>query len=116
MRAFTRVDVAQRRPVEALDRRAEARQMLLLAARGDGRQRPAVKGAVEGDQTVTLGIALMAEVLARHLDGALHRLGARIAKEHPVGEGGVAQPLGQTLLTGDPIDVRHMPELAWPAR
>ena len=44
--------------IEAIDRRAKALEMLRLAAGGDGGERPAVKGAFEGDEPVALGRAV----------------------------------------------------------
>jgi hypothetical protein len=44
--------------VEALDLRAEALEILLLAAGGDGGERAAVEGALEGDDAEALGVAL----------------------------------------------------------
>ena len=87
MAAFSASMVAERHLVEALDLRAEALEVLLLAAGGDGRQRAAVEGALEGDDAEALGLAVRRMVLARHLDRALDRLGARIGEEHVVGEG-----------------------------
>ena len=53
------------------------------------------------------------EVIAPgQLDGALARLGAGIAHEDLVGEGQLAQPLGQLLLACHAIQVRRVPELA----
>ena len=58
-----------------------------LAAGGDGRQRAAVEGALEGDDAVALGMAVGEVVAPRRLDRAFQRLGARIGEEHLVGEG-----------------------------
>ena len=51
-------DIAGGDMIEAVDGRAEALQMLGLAAGGDGGKRPAVKGALEGDEAVALGRCL----------------------------------------------------------
>ena len=58
------------------------------------------------------GLAVVVEVLARHLDRAFDRLGARVGHEDGVGEGVRHQPLGQRLLVGDLVEVRGVPELA----
>ena len=49
-RRLDRADIAGSDMVEAVDRRAEAFEMLCLAAGGDGGERPAVKRAFEGDE------------------------------------------------------------------
>ena len=51
-------DVAGSDMVEAVDGRAEALEMLGLAAGRDGGERPAVEGALEGDEAVALRRAL----------------------------------------------------------
>jgi hypothetical protein len=50
-------------------------------------------------------------VFARHLDAALHRLGAGVGEKHGVREGEGGQALGQPLLSGDAVEVGCMPEL-----
>ena len=52
--ASTAIDVAGRDLVEAVDRGAEALEMLGLTAGGDGGKRPAMKRALEGDKPVAL--------------------------------------------------------------
>ena len=79
-------DVAERHAVEAGQNGPETFEMLLLAAGGDGRDRAAVKGALEGDDAVALGLAAPVVEPARHLDRAFQRLGAGVAEERRVGE------------------------------
>jgi hypothetical protein len=50
-------------------------------------------------------------IFAGDLDGALAGFGAGIAEEHAVGERELDQPLSETLLVLDPVEVRGMPEL-----
>ena len=90
---------------------AEAFQVLLVAGRGDGRQRAAVEGALEGDDAPALGLAVGEVIAPRQLDGALAGLRAGIAEEHLVGERHLAQPLGQPLLAGDAIEIGAVPQL-----
>ena len=59
-----------------------------------------MEGALEGDHAEALGLAGGELVAARHLDRALHRLGAGVGEEHGVGEGRVDEPLGQPLAAG----------------
>ena len=50
--------------------------------------------------------------LAHRLDRALAGLGAGVAEEHGIGEAVGDQPLGQTLLLRDLVEVGDVPELA----
>ena len=109
--ARDRVEVAERQVVEARQHRPEALDHLLRARRRDRAVAAAVEGALEGDDPVPLRLAGVVEVLARHLDRALDRLGARVGDEHRVGEGRRDQPLGQRLLVRDAVEVRGVPEL-----
>ena len=51
-----RLVIAERDLVEALDLRAEAFEVLLLAAGRDRRERAAVEGALEGEDAEALGL------------------------------------------------------------
>ena len=57
-RRLDRLEVAERHLVEAVDRRAEAFEIFLLAAGRERRQRAAVERALEGDDAVALGLAV----------------------------------------------------------
>ena len=103
--------ITERHLVEALDLRAEAFKILLLAAGRDRGQRAAVEGAFESDDAETFGVAPDRVILAGHLDRAFERLGTRIGEEHLVGEGGIGQPPGQSFALGDPVEVRCVPDL-----
>ena len=81
--ASTAVDIERGHLVEAVDRRAEAFEMLCLAACGDGGERPAMEGAVEGDKPVALGRAMREMIAPRGLDRAFDGLGTGIGEEHP---------------------------------
>ena len=109
---FRRLEVAEGHEIEAGRRLAEAFQVLLVAGGGDGGERAAVEGALEGDDAPPLGLAVGEVVAPRQLDGALAGFGARIAEEHLVGERGLAQPLGETLLAGDAVEIGAVPQLA----
>ena len=111
-RALDRFEIAERHLVEAVDRRAEAFEIFLLAGGGERRQRAAVEGALEGDDAVALGLAARRLVFARHLDRAFHRLGAGIGEEHVVGEARRAQPLGQPLALRNAIEIGDVPDLS----
>ena len=71
-----------------------------------------MKRPLEAHDLNPFGCALVEPVLARHLDGQLAGLGARIGEEHRVGKGMFDQPIGQFLLLFNGIQIRHMPELA----
>ena len=103
-------DVEGRDLVEPFGRRAEALEMLRLAAGGDGGERPAVERAFEGNEPIALGRAGFEVIAAGGLDGALDRFRAGIGEKRHVGEGGGAEPLGQTLLLGDAVQIGHMPQ------
>ena len=86
------VNIAGRDMVEAFDGRAEALEMLGLAAGRDCGKRPAVKGALEGNEAVALRCSLTEMIAARDLHRALNRLCARVGEEHIFGEGFLAEP------------------------
>ena len=104
--------IAERHLIEALDGGPEAFQVFRVAAGGDGGQRAAMEGAVEGDDAPALRVAADEVIAARGLDRRLAGFRARIAEEHLVGERRGDQPLGQPLLALDPIEVGRVPELA----
>ena len=103
-------DIAGSDMVEAVDRGAEALEVLGLPAGGDGGERPAVKGAFEGDEAVALRLSLLEMIAARDLHRAFDRLGAGIGEEHIVGEGLLAEPRRQPLLSRDAMQIGHMPQ------
>jgi hypothetical protein len=85
--------------------------MLLLTARGNGRQGTAVKGALEGDEAIAFGRAVDKMVAPRGLDRGLDGLGAGIGEEYLVGEAGLNETLPQPLLSGDVMQIGDVPEL-----
>ena len=106
------LEVAEGHQIEAGGRLAEAFQVFLVAGGGDGGQRAAVERALEGDDAPPLGMAVGEVVAPRQLDGALAGFGAGVGEEHLVGEGRLAQPLGEALLAGDAVEVGAVPQLA----
>ena len=84
--------------------------MRVVAARRDQRQRPAVEAVLENHEAVALLPPGLELVLARGLERRLHRLGARVAEEHRVGEARRGQALGKPGLLGDPVEVRCVPQ------
>ncbi len=70
----------------------------------------AVKGALEGDEAIALGRALLEMIAARDLHRAFNRLGAGIGEEHIVGEGLLAEPRREPLLSRDAMQIGHMPQ------
>ena len=79
--------------VEAFHRRSETLEIGLVARRGEGRQRAAVKRALAGDDAIALGVTGLGLVFARDLDRQLAGFGAGIAEEHGVGKGVVDETL-----------------------
>ncbi len=67
--------------------------------------------AREGDDLGPVGLALVVEILARHLDRQFACLGARVGEKHRIGKAERDQPVGQFLLLGDLVEVRGMPKL-----
>ena len=102
--------VAEGHLVEAVDLWPEAFQVF-LAAGGDGRERAAVEGALEGDDAEALGRAIHIVIAARRLDRAFHRLGAGIGEEYAVGEARRDELLRRAALAGNLEDVGDVPEL-----
>ena len=105
------VHVAERQAAIAGQGRAEALDIGRIAGRVDGGVAAPVEGALEADDVDPLGLAVGPVMLARHLQGALHRLGPGVGEEDHVGEGGLAQAPGQPLLAGNAEDVGDVPEL-----
>ena len=105
------LEIAERNLVETLRDRAKAIEVLLVAAGGERRQRAAVERSLERNDAISVGMARCRVVFARHLDGALHRFGTGIAKEHQIGKRGRAQPIGQALGLGDAVEVGDVPDL-----
>ncbi len=99
-RGLQGLQVAERHLVEAVHLRAEAVDVLLLAAGRDGGERPAVERTLEGDDPVALRMAAGGVVLAGHLDAGLVGLGTGIGEEHHVGEARLDEALGQPLGLG----------------
>ena len=87
--------IANRDLVEPIDLRPEAFDIFGLAARGDGRERASMEGALEGQDAIALGMAADRLALARHLDRRLVGFGAGIGEEDEIGEGRLRQPLLQ---------------------
>ena len=106
-----RFQIAPRRLIKALHLRAEAVDILGVAARRDGGERAPVEGALEGNQMKLFGMTARRVILARGLDRAFQRLGAGVGEEHIVGEGLFNQPLRQPLGLRNLEQIRHMPEL-----
>ncbi len=97
--------------IEAVHRGREARHMLRVGRRRQGGERPPVKRAGQGDDAVALGFAALVVVPAHRLEAAFQRLGARIAEEHPLGEAGRAEALGEALALGYAVEVGAVPQL-----
>ena len=97
--------------VEAVERRTEAFEIFRRSRRRQRAQRAAVERALEGDETIALGMALGGVIAARDLDRAFHRFGAGITEEHEIGKALFAQPRCEPVAVRAPEQVRHVPEL-----
>ena len=111
-RGFDRLEVADRDLVEAFDLRPEALKVLLLTARGDGRERAAMKGAFERQDAIALRMAADPLAATRHLDRCLVGLCPGIGEEHEIRESRVCQTAGEPFALGVLVQVRHVPELS----
>ena len=107
-----RIQVVERHVIEAVYLRPEAGEILLVAGRGQHRQRTAVECAVEADDPVALRLAGLRHRLAHHLDHALVGLGPRVAEEHAVGERRIHQARGQPFGLRHAIQVTGVHDLA----
>jgi hypothetical protein len=115
-RRLQRLDIVERHLVEALHLGAEALNVLGLTAGRDRGEGAPVESALERDDVEALGLAVHRMILARHLDGGLVRLGARIGEEHHIGEGRVRQTRRELLAGRVLIQVRQVPNLGGLAR
>ena len=97
--------------VKAVERRAKTFEIFCRAGRGQRAERAAVECALEGDETIALGMTLGGVIAARDLDRAFHRFGAGITEEHEIGKALLAQPRGELVAVRAPEQVRHVPEL-----
>ena len=109
--ASTAARSVERNLVEAVDLRTETFEIFLLAARGDGGERAAVKRAFERQDPIALGMAVDPLAPARHLDRGLVGLGAGIGEENEIGEGRVDEAPREPLAFRVLVEVRHVPEL-----
>src|SRR5215470_6311767 len=71
-----------------------------------------MKGALERDDAIALGLTIRRVELARGLDRALHGLSAGIAEEYEVGEARRAQPRRQAFRLRDAIEIGDVDQLA----
>ena len=106
-----RIEIAELNLIEARRLRAEALDIFLLTAGGDGRDGAAVEGAFEGDDMELFRMPLGKLIAPRRLDGAFQRFRTRVGEEDLVGERRFRQPLRQLLLARHLIEVGQMPDL-----
>src|SRR5205807_10633859 len=92
-----RLEIAERHLIEAIERRSKTFQIFGRSRRSQRRERSPVERAFEGDDAVTLRMALGGVMPARELDGAFQRLRAGIRKEHQIGKALLAQPACELL-------------------
>ncbi len=95
---------------ESARQRLEADPHLLLAGRGQGRERPAVEGA-EGRDDLVAAAAVGVAPAPRQLDRGLVGLGAAVAEEDLVGERVRAEQLREARLGLAVMEVRDVEEL-----
>ena len=90
-----RVQVVVRDMGDALDLRPETIGVLGLATNADGEQGTTVEAVERGDDLVLLRTETVMGDAAGQLEGGLVGLGAGVAEEHALGEGGIDQLVGQ---------------------
>ena len=98
--------------METRQTRPEAFEISRITRRVDRRIRAAVERALETDHIDALGIAVRRVVLARRLQRAFDRFGARVGEEHDVSEAVARVLRGELFLARDLEHVRRVPELA----
>jgi len=89
---------------------AEGSLVFLAGGEGQRARRPPVKAAGESDQIGLAGAERLAGALTRELDRRFHRLGAGVAEVHLVGEGALAEHLGQVRVRGGVVEVADVAE------
>jgi len=90
--------------------RLETFQMFRIGASGNRCHGTAMKGAIEGDDFVTLGLAALMLKTPRHLDRTFQCFGSGIAAKNAVGKGMLHQAIGQLLLRLDAVEIGAMPK------
>ena len=104
-------DVVEVDEADALDQRRHALVVLRLPGERQGAHGSAVKAVACGYEPGPARLPAVVMVAARQLDHALHRLGARVAEEHLVGEGVLHQSSRQPLAIGNLVEVGNVPQL-----
>ena len=106
--ALQRAEIVEGDVLEAARQRLEPVVVLLLRGGGDGGERPAVEAAPHRDDVAAIARPVLLGPLPRELDRRLVGLRARVGEEHAVGEGVLAEELGEVGLLGDVEEVRHV--------
>jgi hypothetical protein len=106
-----RVDVVGRDP-RGLLQRLEGLAVLLAVRQRQGAHRAAVEAAGQRDERRALGRAAHVHGLARELERALHRLGARVGEERSTHARQLAQPRRHLLGERVPEQVAEVHDLA----
>ncbi len=103
--------VIGRYEARAGEERLKIAAIFFLAGDGKSAQRASVKGIVQGHDLEFLGIDFVA-VGARHLERALHGLGAGVAEERAVEAAGFGETLGERGLVGVVVEIRGVQQAA----
>ncbi len=109
-RALESLEVIEVDVLEAPGQRLEAVVVLLLRRGRDRRQGPAVKATPHADDVAAIARSVLLGPLTGELDRRLVGLGARVREEHAVGEGMLAEELGELGLLRDVKEVGHVDE------
>ena len=109
-RALESLEVIEIDVLEAAGQRFEAVMVLLLRGGGDGGEGPAVEAPPHADDVAAIARPVLLGPFPGELDGRLVRFGARVREEDAVGEGMLAEELGQLRLLRDVKQVGHVEE------
>ena len=108
---FQSLMIAEGHLIKAVNGRAEAFEIFLVAAGRDGRQRAPVEGPFKSDDPVFFRMSAGGLIFARHFDRQFHRLGAGIGEEDEIRERFVDKTLRQPLAFRDLEEIGRVPEL-----
>ena len=105
-----RLDIVIGQMGNALRQRSIIAGIFRLAANGDGEQRAAVEGVVEGDDFAFFTAKLIVGIFPRQLKGRLVGFGAGVAEKHLVGKGRLHEGFRQLQHRLVGIAIADMPQ------
>lgn len=105
-----RLDVVIGQMGNALRQRSIIAGIFRLAADGDGEQRPAMEGMVEGDDFAFFTAKLIVSVFPRQFESGLVGFGAGVAEKHLIGKGRLHEGFRQLQHRLVGIAIADMPQ------